>query len=141
MSSSIITNDKIESFELGPYWEEHRETLDKLSKSNMPPKSRMFYKEVIADKHHETNHLLIKYSIINFSNNRKNFLRINAEMTPDLIIKHEEIIFSDGLAGEVKRTIVHHDNAVHKGHKEWLKKLHDKHHYPRHHINKEEKKI
>ena len=31
--------------------------------------------------------------------------------------------------GEVKKTIVHHDNAVHKGHKEWLKKLHDKHHH------------
>jgi hypothetical protein len=34
-------------------------------------------------------------------------------MTPDLVIKHEEIIFSDGL-GEAKRTIVHHNNAVHK---------------------------
>jgi hypothetical protein len=129
-SSSKITNEKIARFELGPYWEEHRETLDKLSKSNMPPKSRMFYKEVIADKHPETNHLLIKYSIINFSNNRKNFLRINVEMTPDLLIKHEEIIFSDGL-GEANRTIVHHDNAVHKSHKEWLKKLHDKHHHAR----------
>jgi len=96
MSSSIITNDKIEVFELGPYWEAHRETLDKLSKSDMPPKSRMSYKEIIADKHHETDNLLIKYSVINFSNNRKNFLRINAEMTPDLVIKHEEIIFSDG---------------------------------------------
>ena len=62
----------------------------------------MFYKEVIADKHHETNHLLIKYSIINFSNNRKNFLRINAEMTPDFVIKHEEIIFSDGLAVKLR---------------------------------------
>jgi hypothetical protein len=133
-SSSRITNDKIASFELGPYLEEHRETLDKLSKSDMPPKSRMFYKEVIADKHHETDHLLIKYNIINFSNNRKNFLRINAEMTPDLVIKHEEIIFSsNGVGGgdsrEIKRTIVHHDNAVHKEHKEWLKKLHDKHHH------------
>ena len=125
--SSSITNEKIESFELGPYWEEHRETLGKLSKSNMPPKSRMFYKEVIVDKHGETNHLLIKYYIINFSNNRKNFLRINAEMTPDLVIEREEIIFSDGL-NQAKRTTVHHDNAVHKGHKEWLKKLHDKHH-------------
>jgi hypothetical protein len=134
-SSSKITNEKIATFELGPYWLEHRETLDKLSKSNMPPKSRMFYKEVIADKHHETNNLIIKYSIINFSHNRKNFLRINAEMTPDLVIKHEEIIFSSsGLGGgdvdgEVKKTIVHHDNAVHKGHKKWLKQLHDKHHH------------
>ena len=52
-------------------------------------------------------------------------------MTPDLVIKYEEIIFSSsGLSsGEVNKTIVHHDNAVHKGHKEWLKKLHDKHHY------------
>ena len=43
------------TFELSPYWQEHRETLDKLSKTDMPPKSRMFYKEVIADIHHETN--------------------------------------------------------------------------------------
>jgi hypothetical protein len=125
--ASSITNEKIESFELVPYCEEHRETLSKLSKTDMPSKSSMFYKEVIADKHHETNHLLIKYGVINFSNNRKNFLRINVEMTSDLVIKHEEIIFSDGL-NQAKRTIVHHDNAVHKGHKEWLKKLHDKHH-------------
>ena len=125
--ASSITNEKIESFELGPYWEEHRETLSRLSKTDMPSKSSMFYKEVIADKHHETNHLLIKYGVINFSNNRKNFLRINVEMTSDLVIKHEEIIFSDGL-NQAKRTIVQHDNAVHKGHKEWLKKLHDKHH-------------
>jgi hypothetical protein len=96
-SSSKVTNEKIATFELGPYWEEHRETLDKLSKRDMPPKSRMLYKEVIADKHHETNHLLIKYSIINFSHNTKNFLTINVEMTPNLVIKHEEIIFSSGL--------------------------------------------
>jgi hypothetical protein len=137
MSSSKVTNEKISTFELGPYWLEHRETLDKLSKSNMPPKSRMFYKEVVADKHRETNNLIIKYSIINFSHNRKNFLRINAEMTPDLVIKYEEIIFSSsrglddggGVDREVKKTIVHHDSAVHKGHKKWLKKLHDKHHH------------
>jgi hypothetical protein len=130
-SSSIVTNEKITTFELSPYWQEHRETLDKLSKRDMPPKSRMFYKEVIADKHHETNNLIIKYSIINFSHNKKNFLTINAEMTPDLVIKYEEIIFSgSGLGGgEVNKTIVHHDNAVHKGHKEWLKKLYDKHHH------------
>ena len=48
-------------------------------------------------------------------------------MTPD-----EEIIFSgDGLGGEAKKTTVHHDNAVHNGHKECLKKLHDKHHHVR----------
>ena len=134
-SSSIVTSETITTFELGPYWLEHRETLDKLSKKDMPPKSRMFYKEVIADTHRETNNLIIKYSIINFSHNRKNLLRINAEMTPDLVIKHEEIIFSSsglgsgGVDSEVKKTIVHHDNAVHKGHKEWLKKLHDKHHH------------
>ena len=129
-SSSVVTNEKIATFELSPYWQEHRETLDKLSKRDMPPKSRMFYKEVIADTHHETNNLIIKFSIINFSHNKKNFLTINAEMTPDLVIKYEEIIFSgSGLgSGEVNKTIVHHDNAVHKGHKEWLKKLHDKHH-------------
>ncbi len=84
--SSSIIHENIENFELGAYWEEHRETLYKLSKSDMPSKSNMFYKEVIAHKNDETNHLLLKYGIINFSNNRKNFLRINAEMTPDFLL-------------------------------------------------------
>jgi len=91
------------------------------------PKSSMLYKEVIAHKNHETNHLLLKYCIINFSNNRKNFLRINAEMTPDFLIKSEEIIFSDGL-GQAKRTTVSDENDIHKGHRNWLKKMHEKHH-------------
>jgi hypothetical protein len=131
-SSSSIIHENIENFELGPYWEEHRETLDKLSKKDMPSKSNMFYKEVIAHKNDETNHLLLKYGIINFSNNRKNFLRINVEMTPDFLIKSEEIIFSDGLE-QAKRTIVSDENAIHKGHREWLKKMHEKHY--QHKIN------
>ena len=59
-SSSSIIHENIDNFELGPYWEEHRETLDKLSKSDMPSKSTMFYKEVIAHRNDETNHLLLK---------------------------------------------------------------------------------
>jgi hypothetical protein len=125
--SSSIIHENIDNFELGPYWEEYRETLDKLSKKDMPPKSSMLYKEVIAHKNDETNHLLLKYCIINFSNNRKNFLRINAEMTPDFLIKSEEIIFSDGL-GQAKRTTVSDENDIHKGHRNWLKKMHEKHH-------------
>ena len=88
-SSSSIIYENIENFELGPYWEEHRETLDKLSKSNMPSKSSMFYKEVIAHKNDETNNLLLKYGIINFTNIRKNYLRHNTEMTLDYLIKSE----------------------------------------------------
>jgi hypothetical protein len=126
-SSSSIIHENIKNFELGPYWENHRETLEKLSKSEMPSKSSMFYKEVIAHIDDETNLIILKYGIINFSNNRKNFLRINAEMTSEFIIKNEEIIFSDGLE-QVKRTIVSDENYIHEGHKEWLKKLYEKHH-------------
>ena len=55
-------------------------------------------------------------------------------MTQDLVIKYEEIVFGhNGIgsgvgSGEVNKTIVHHDNTVHTGHRESLKKLHDKHH-------------
>lgn len=132
-SSSSIIHENIENFELGPYWEEHRETLDKLSKRNVPSKSSMFYKEVTADKNDETNHLLLKYGIINFSGNRKDFLRINAEMTPDFLIQNEEIIYSNGVE-QAKRTIISNENDINEGHKEWLKKLHEKHY--RHQIGK-----
>jgi hypothetical protein len=128
MPSSSIIHENIENFELGPYWEEHKETLDKLSKKDMPSKSSMFYKEVIANKNEEANHLLLKYGIINFSNNRKNFLRINVEMTPDFLIKSEEIIFSDGLE-QAKRTLVSDHNDIHKDHKDWLKKMYQKYSY------------
>jgi hypothetical protein len=126
MPSSSIIHENIDTFELGPYWEGYRETLDKLSKSDMPSKSSMFYKEVIAHRNDETNHLLLKYGIIHFTNNKKNFLRINAEMTPDYLIKSEEIIFSDGLE-QAKRTIVSDQNDIHKGHRDWLKKMYEKH--------------
>jgi hypothetical protein len=126
MPSSSIIHENIENFELGPYWEEHKETLDKLSKKDMPSKSSMLYKEVIANKNEEANHLLLKFGIINFSNNRKNFLRINVEMTPDFLIKSEEIIFSDGLE-QAKRTLVSDQNDIHKDHKDWLKKMYQKH--------------
>ncbi len=128
MSPSPIINENIENFDLGPYWEEHREALNKLSKSDMLPKSSMYYKEVIADKNNETNNLLLKFGIVNFSSNRKNFLRINAEMTPNFIIQNEEIIFSDTF-DQAKRTIVNNDSEIHQGHKEWLRRLYEKHRY------------
>ena len=48
-----------------------------------------------------------------------------------LVIKYEDSVFrSRGLSsGEVNKTILYHYIVMHKGHKEWLKKLHDKHHY------------
>ena len=125
MTSSSITRDEIKSFDLGPYWEEHKETLDELSKSNMPSKSIIKYNEIIAEKHDETNNLLLKYGIINFSNSGKNLLRINVEMTPNFVIKREEIIFSDGRLDQAKRTIVNDDKAIHEGHREWLKNLYE----------------
>ena len=89
-------------------------------------RSSMLYNQVISNKNEEANHLLLKYGIINFSNNRKNFLRINVEMTPDFLIKSEEIIFSDGLE-QAKRTLVSDQNDIHKDHKDWLKKMYQKH--------------
>ena len=58
---SSIKSEKIQQFELGPFWEGHREMLGKLVETDMPSKSRMHYTEVVADRHPETNNLLIKY--------------------------------------------------------------------------------
>jgi hypothetical protein len=122
---SSIKGEKIEKFELGPFWEGYREMLDKLVETNMPSKSRMHYTEVIAKRHPETNNLLVKYGLINFASNKKNFLRIHAEMTPDYIVKQEDIIFGNSLY-EAKKTTVN-DNQIHDGHRQWLKNLFDKH--------------
>ncbi|MGC1932062.1 MAG: hypothetical protein WA667_24075 [Candidatus Nitrosopolaris sp.] len=123
--SSAIKSERIEQFELGPFWEDHREMLSKLVKTEMPSKSRMHYTEVVADRHPETNNLLIKYGLINFASNKKNFLRIHAEMAPDYTVKHEEIIFGDNLH-QAKKTALN-DNQIHNGHREWLKNHFDKH--------------
>jgi hypothetical protein len=120
---SSIKSEKIQQFELGPFWESHREMLGKLVKTEMPSKSRLHYKEVVADKHPET--LLIKYGLINFVGNKRNFLRIHAEMMPDYTVNQEEIIFSDNLNGAKKTTLS--DNQIHDGRREWLKNLFDKH--------------
>lgn len=114
---SSIRSEKIQQFELGPFWEDHREMLGRLVKTNMPPRSRMYYTEVIAEKQPETNNLLLKYGLINFFSNKKNFLRIHAEMTPDYTVSQEEIIFGDNLH-EAKKTILS-DNQIHDGHREW----------------------
>lgn len=125
---SSIRSEKIEQFELGPFWEDHREMLGKLVRTEMPSKSRMHYTEVFADRHPETDNLLLKYGLINFVSNKKNFLRIHAEMAPDYKVKQEEIIFGDNLY-EAKKTTLN-DNQIHNGHREWLKNLFDKHSKP-----------
>ena len=126
--SSAIKSENIEQFELGPFWEDHREMLGKLVKTDMPSKSRMHYTEVVADRHPETNNLLIKYGLINFVTNKKNFLRIHAEMAPDYTVKQEEIIFGDNLHQAKKTTL--NDSQIHNGHRVWLKNLFDKHSKP-----------
>ena len=122
---SSIKNERIQRFELGPFWEGHREMLGKLVETDMPSKSRMHYTEVVANRHPETNNLLLKYGLMNFVNNKKNFLRIHAEMTPDYTVTQEEIIFGDNLYGAKKTTV--NDKQIHDGHREWLKNLFDKH--------------
>ena len=122
---SSIKSEKIQQFELGPFWEGHREMLSKLVETDMPSKSRMHYTEVVAHRHPETNNLLVKYGLINFVSNKRNFLRINAEMMPDYTVNQEEIIFGDNLHGAKKTTLS--DNQIHDGHREWLKNLFDKH--------------
>jgi hypothetical protein len=122
---SSIKNERIQQFELGPFWEGHREMLGKLVETDMPSKSRMHYTEVVANRHPETNNLLLKYGLMNFVDNKKNFLRIHAEMTPDYTVTQEEIIFGDNLYGAKKTTV--NDNQIHDGHREWLKNLFDKH--------------
>jgi hypothetical protein len=122
---SSIKNERIQQFELGPFWEGHREMLGKLVETDMPSNSRMHNTEVVANRHPETNNLLLKYGLMNFVDNKKNFLRIHAEMTPDYTVTQEEIIFGDNLYGAKKTTV--NDNQIHDGHREWLKNLFDKH--------------
>ena len=58
--SSSIKSEKIGQFELGPFWEDHREMLAKLVKTDMPSKSRMHYTEVVVDRHPETNNQMLR---------------------------------------------------------------------------------
>jgi hypothetical protein len=102
--------------------------LSMLVKTDMPSKSRMHYTEVVADRRPETKYPLTKYGLINSVSNKKNFLRIHAEMAPDYIVKQGEIIFGYQLHQAKKTTS--NDNQIHNGHREWLKNLFDKHSKP-----------
>ena len=82
---SSIKGEKIEKFELGPFWEGYREMLDKLVETNMPSKSRMHYTEVIAKRHPDTNNLLIfNCSKANlYMKNKKHFI-LNYELSKEI---------------------------------------------------------
>jgi hypothetical protein len=46
---AVLKERKIQQFELGPFWEGHREMLGKLVETEMPSTSRSHYTEVMYE--------------------------------------------------------------------------------------------
>jgi hypothetical protein len=93
MSSSGISSERTHSMNLSSFWKKNEPLLREIERSEMPPKSRLVYKEITNNTHATNNHLRIYFDLVNIYNNRKNFFEIVAEIALDSssIVK-EEII-------------------------------------------------
>jgi len=117
-----IISQKINHMDVGFFWKHNKPILEKLQHQKMPSQSRLVYKDV-STKHNKSNGAyLTQYDLVNFYDNRKNFLKIFVEFRPDLSIKKEEIIVGNSLS-EAKKTTLEGRKVTSLGHAEWLRHM------------------
>lgn len=117
-----IISQKINHMDVGFFWKHNKSILEKLQHQRMPSQSRLVYKDV-STKHDKSNGTyLTQYDLVNFYDNRKNFLKIFVEFRHDLSIKKEEILVGNSLS-EAKRTTLEGNKVTSLGHIEWLRHM------------------
>jgi hypothetical protein len=125
MSSSPagISSGQVSRIDISPFWKKNELLLGQLERSEMPPKSRLIYKEIANNTDSNNNHIITNYDLVNIYDNRKNFFGIVAELAPDRssIIK-EEIVAGSSLS-DAKKTVVDGNKIINKAHIDWLKTM------------------
>lgn len=117
--STGVSSEQIERIDISPFWKKNEQLLKELERSEMPPRSRLVYKET-ASSAGSNNRVLTSYDLVNIYDNRKNFFGIVAEIAPDrsLVIK-EEIVAGSKLS-DAKKTTVDGSRISSKAHIDWL---------------------
>jgi hypothetical protein len=118
---SVIERTRID-LNLGDFLEENEAMLKKVSKKNMPSKTRLIYKQISTDHNENGDTYFSYYEMLNIYDDRNHFMKISTEFTKDLDIKREEIV-TGGNPSVDKKTILSNDEITNKSHKEWLKEM------------------
>ncbi len=117
-----ITSKKIDHMDVGEFWKHNESILEKLEHQRMPFQSRMIYKDVSTSYDKAKGTYMTQYDLVNFYDNRKNFMKILAEFGPDMMLDREEIIVGRSLS-EAKKTIISGNKVTSPGHIKWLHQL------------------
>jgi hypothetical protein len=117
-----VSSEHVGNLDFVPFWKKNKSLVRELEKSEMPSKSRLFYKE-ISNGQDSNNRLMTNYDLVNIYGNRKNFFSITAELSPDRssIIK-EEIVAGNRLH-DAKKTIVDGSRITNKAHIKWMREM------------------
>ncbi len=117
-----IISQKMDRVDVGLFWKRNESILEKLEHQRMPPRSRLVYKDM-STKHNKSKEVyLAQYDLVNFYDNRKNFLKIFVEFGKDMSLKKEEILAGNSFF-QAKRTILRGDKVTSPGHIRWLRNM------------------
>jgi hypothetical protein len=67
MSSSPagISSGQVSRIDISPFWKKNELLLGQLERSEMPPKSRLIYKEIANNTDSNNNHVITNYDLVN----------------------------------------------------------------------------
>lgn len=119
--SSGVSSEQISCIDISPFWKSNEPLLKELERSEMPPKSRLIYKETTSNS--SNNRVVTNYDLVNIYDNRKNFLGIVAELAPDRSSVIREEIVAGSTLSDAKKTVVDGSRISSKAHIDWLKTI------------------
>ncbi len=107
---------------LPQFWQKNKAMMKALESSQMPPKSRLVFKEISTKrKGSNSDHVTTSYDLINIYDNRKNFLEIKAELSDDgSSIVREEIVAAKNTLSNAKTTIIDGSKITNQAQIDWI---------------------
>lgn len=114
-----ISSQKINHMDVGDFWKHNEPILEKLEHQEMPSHARMVYKDASARQDKSSGKYLTQYDLVNFYDNRKNFLKIIAQFGPNMRLDKEEILVGNSLS-KAKKTIIEGSKVTNSAHIKWL---------------------
>lgn len=117
-----IKSQKISHMDVGNFWKDNEPILEMLERKRMPSNSRMVYKDASSSVDKSDGRHRIQYDLVNFYDNRKQFLKILAKFGPDMSLG-EEVILSGPSLSEAKKTVLDGSRVTSQGHVRWLRQI------------------
>ncbi len=117
-----VSSQKINHMDVGDFWKNNEPILEKLEHQKMPSHARMVYKDSSSTHDKSDGKYTMQYDLVNFYDNRKNFLKITAKFRADMKLDKEEILVGNSLS-EAKKTILEGTKVTNTGHIKWLRQI------------------